>query len=111
MPIYEYICRNCGYEIEKLQKISDPAPQDCPGCDNPDMVKKVSAAAFRLKGGGWYETDFKSDNKKNLAGEGTKSKDKSDSAASSDSAGKSAAKGSSASTESTKSSKNSASDA
>jgi len=69
MPFYEYQCTNCGYEEEVLQKISDKPLKKCPQCGKSTMKKKVSAAAFRLKGGGWYETDFKSGNKKNVAGE------------------------------------------
>jgi len=68
MPIYEYQCQACGKQLEVLQKISDAPLQDCPGCDKASLKKKVSAAAFRLKGGGWYETDFKTGDKKNLAG-------------------------------------------
>lgn len=68
MPIYEYQCQSCGKELEVLQKISDEALLDCPECGQPSLKKKVTAAAFRLKGGGWYETDFKSGNKKNLHG-------------------------------------------
>ena len=69
MPIYEYRCEACGHELEALQKISDDPLRDCPACDKASLKKKVSAAAFRLKGGGWYETDFKTGNKKNLAGD------------------------------------------
>jgi putative FmdB family regulatory protein len=69
MPFYEYQCTNCGHEEEVLQKISDKPLKKCPQCGKSTMKKKVSAAAFRLKGGGWYETDFKSGNKKNVAGE------------------------------------------
>ncbi len=58
----------CGKEVEALQKISDAPLTDCPECGASELKKKVSAAAFRLKGGGWYETDFKTGNKKNLAG-------------------------------------------
>ena len=68
MPIYEYQCQDCGKELEVIQKISDDPLSDCPACGAPSLKKKVSAAAFRLKGGGWYETDFKTGNKKNLAG-------------------------------------------
>lgn len=73
MPIYEYVCQACGQEMEKLQKISDAPLSDCPECGKPELVKKVSAAGFRLKGGGWYETDFKSGEKKNLVGDSGKS--------------------------------------
>jgi putative FmdB family regulatory protein len=69
MPIYEYQCTACGELIEALQKMSDAPLTDCPACGKPALKKKVSAAAFRLKGGGWYETDFKSGGKKNLAGD------------------------------------------
>jgi len=69
MPFYEYQCTNCRHEEEVLQKISDKPLKKCPECGKSTMQKKVSAAAFRLKGGGWYETDFKSGNKKNVAGE------------------------------------------
>lgn len=74
MPIYEYQCTECGYQTEVLQKMSDDPLRDCPECGKPAMKKMVSAAAFRLKGGGWYETDFKSGNKKNVhdSGEGSK---------------------------------------
>lgn len=72
MPIYEYRCQSCGHELEKLQKISDPPLVDCPECGESALNKLISAAGFRLKGGGWYETDFKKDNKRNLAGDGKK---------------------------------------
>ena len=67
MPIYEYVCNDCGHEFEALQKISDAALQTCPACEKDSLKKKISAAGFRLSGSGWYETDFKSDRKKNLA--------------------------------------------
>lgn len=69
MPIYEYRCQSCAHELETLQKISDQPLVDCPSCSQASLKKKVSAAGFRLKGGGWYETDFKSKNQKNLSGE------------------------------------------
>ena len=75
MPIYEYECAACGHRKEAIQKISDEPLKDCPECGKPELKKLVSAAAFRLKGGGWYETDFKSGNKKNLA-DGGKAADK-----------------------------------
>lgn len=74
MPIYEYQCTACQHELEALQKLSDAPLTQCPSCNTPTLIKKVSAAGFRLTGGGWYETDFKSGNKKNLAGEATAAK-------------------------------------
>lgn len=81
MPIYEYQCQACQHQMERLQKISDEPLRDCPACHEPALKKLVSAAAFRLKGGGWYETDFKTgDNKRNLSsgseGDGKKSDSK-----------------------------------
>ncbi|HCS26408.1 MAG TPA: transcriptional regulator [Spongiibacteraceae bacterium] len=74
MPIYEYRCDACAHELEAIQKMSDEPLVDCPNCEKPSLKKRISAAAFRLKGGGWYETDFKSGGKKNLAGDsGSKS--------------------------------------
>jgi putative FmdB family regulatory protein len=66
MPIYEYRCESCGHELEALQKISDVPLEQCPVCGQPALKKVLSAAAFRLKGGGWYETDFKRDNRRNV---------------------------------------------
>jgi putative FmdB family regulatory protein len=70
MPFYEYECPNCGYRDEVLQKISDKPLKKCPTCGKNGLKKLMSAPVFRLKGSGWYETDFKSDkeNKRNLAG-------------------------------------------
>ena len=68
MPIYEYECKACGHRLEKLQKISAEPLTDCPACDSAKLNRLVSAAGFRLAGGGWYETDFKTGSKKNLAG-------------------------------------------
>jgi putative FmdB family regulatory protein len=75
MPFYEYRCQSCGHELEALQKISDAPLVDCPECGQPALKKLVSAAGFRLKGGGWYETDFKGGNKKNLHDSGEKKKE------------------------------------
>ena len=86
MPIYEYQCKSCGHTLEKLQKMSDDPLKDCPECNEPALAKKVSAAGFRLSGSGWYETDFKTGSKKNLAGD--KSAAKSDSKSTSSSAAK-----------------------
>ncbi len=73
MPIYEYQCAECEHVEEVIQKISDEPLSVCPACNKPALRKKVSAGGFRLSGGGWYETDFKSGNKKNLADKGSSS--------------------------------------
>ena len=67
MPIYEYQCEQCAQRLEALQKIRDDPLQDCTQCNQPALKKLVSAPSFRLKGGGWYETDFKTGDKKQLA--------------------------------------------
>lgn len=70
MPFYEYECENCKFYLETMQKISDAPIKKCPSCGKSALKKLISAPVFRLKGAGWYETDFKSDgeNKRNLAG-------------------------------------------
>ena len=70
MPFYEYECPHCGYDEEVLQKINDKPLTKCPTCGKKGLKKLMSAPVFRLKGSGWYETDFKGDkeNKRNLAG-------------------------------------------
>lgn len=74
MPIYEYECTACGHTLEKLQKVTEPPLYQCPECNGNSLQKLISAAGFRLKGGGWYETDFKTGNKKNLTGNSETSK-------------------------------------
>jgi putative FmdB family regulatory protein len=83
MPFYEYQCKACGAEVEVLQKITDAPLKKCPECGKNQLAKLVSAPVFRLKGGGWYETDFKTDkdNKRNLVDSdkgGSKAEEKSD---------------------------------
>jgi putative FmdB family regulatory protein len=67
MPIYEYRCQSCSQDLEVMQKLSDPELSDCPACSQPQLKKLISAVGFRLKGSGWYETDFKKGNQKNVA--------------------------------------------
>jgi len=69
MPIYGYICKNCEHTLDVLQKISDDPLVDCPECGKPQLKRQLSAPRFRLKGSGWYETDFKKDKQRNLHGE------------------------------------------
>jgi len=78
MPIYEYQCAACGHQLEAIQKFSDEPLKECPECGKLELKKMVSAPSFRLKGSGWYETDFKSDNKKNIAESGSKEPGKKD---------------------------------
>ena len=76
MPIYEYRCESCGHEFDALQKLSDNLLQDCPDCEARSLRRLMSAPSFRLKGEGWYETDFKSDkeSKRNLVDSRTETK-------------------------------------
>lgn len=83
MPIYEYQCKECGHVFDALQKMSDSPLLDCPACNKPELRKLLSAPNFRLKGGGWYETDFKDKNQRNLA-EGSTSSESSSAAKSAD---------------------------
>ncbi len=66
MPIYEYACTKCDHTLDALQKMSDDALVDCPACGKPALKRLLSAPRFRLKGKGWYETDFKKDNQRNV---------------------------------------------
>ena len=87
MPIYDFACSRCGHGFERLQKLSDADPTVCPACGQGSVSRKVTAPSFRLAGSGWYETDFKTGNKKNLVGggEGSGTADKSASSSSGDS--------------------------
>jgi putative FmdB family regulatory protein len=100
MPIYEYQCGECDHVFDALQKMSDDPLTDCPDCGQPELRKLVSAPNFRLKGKGWYETDFKDKNQRNLASDGkaadkssSKSSDKSSDKSSGERLGKSSGKG------------------
>ncbi|PIV33397.1 MAG: transcriptional regulator [Lysobacterales bacterium CG02_land_8_20_14_3_00_62_12] len=75
MPIYEYRCASCQTVFDVLQKMSDPAPSECPKCAHPQISRCVTAPSFRLAGSGWYETDFKKagDHQRNLAGDSERS--------------------------------------
>ncbi len=64
MPIYAFECDACGHRFDRLQKLSDPDPETCEKCGASRVRRSITAAAFRLKGGGWYETDFKGDKDK-----------------------------------------------
>ncbi len=76
MPIYAFACAACGHDFDRLQKMSDPDPAQCPECGKDQVRRQLTAPQFRLSGSGWYETDFKKDgeNKRNLAGGGDKPK-------------------------------------
>jgi len=77
MPIYEYACESCQHAFDVLQKMDAAPLSECPECGQPTLKKLLSAPNFRLKGGGWYETDFKKDNQRNLADDASR-KDKKD---------------------------------
>jgi len=96
MPIYQYKCTDCGHQLEAIQKMSDPKLVDCPACKAASLVKQVTAASFKLKGTGWYETDFKNSGAKPAAANAktgtqeTSSKQSSESSASPDASAKTA---------------------
>jgi putative FmdB family regulatory protein len=95
MPIYEYRCSACGHDVEALQKMADAPLRKCPECGKSQLKRLVSAPQFRLKGGGWYETDFKnkSETQRNLVGRDSSeaASDKSTDTAAKDEAGKAVA--------------------
>lgn len=72
MPIYEYQCERCGHQLEAFQKISASPLVDCPECRQATLRKLISPSSFRLKGTGWYVTDFKDKDKKKPAVEEAK---------------------------------------
>jgi putative FmdB family regulatory protein len=77
MPIYAFECTACGHAFDRLQRLSDSDPTECPACAAPQVRRQLTAPGFRLAGSGWYETDFKQDGKRNLAGDaGTKPESK-----------------------------------
>lgn len=89
MPIYAYKCQACGHEMEALQKMSDAPLTDCPACNKTELKKMLTAPAFRLSGSGWYETDFKKDKRKNIAGDAPPDAGKGSGGSGGDSAGSS----------------------
>ena len=96
MPIYEYRCAACGHEMDALEKMSEAPLRKCPECGKLKLQRLVSAPQFRLKGAGWYETDFKGDSekKRNLvekAGEDKSASDAKSDSTSGDTAAKEAA--------------------
>jgi len=79
LPIYAYACKKCDHTLDALQKMADASLVDCPSCGEPQLKRLLSAPRFRLKGKGWYETDFKTGDKRNIAGDTeTKKVDKKD---------------------------------
>ena len=86
MPIYEYKCSDCGHLMDALQGVNDSPLTDCPACSGTNLKRLISAPNFRLSGDGWYETDFKTENRKNIAESGkTETKKKEPSKQSTDS--------------------------
>ena len=70
MPIYEYKCSECGHFMDALQGVNDSPLEVCPECSEKSLKRLISAPNFRLSGEGWYETDFKTGNRKNIAENG-----------------------------------------
>ena len=99
MPIYEYACGSCEHQFETIQRASEEPLRDCPECGEAALKKLLSAPVFRLKGSGWYETDFKTGDKRNVAGggdgppEGAGKEGKADAGAESSGGGKGSEKG------------------
>lgn len=93
MPIYAFECTACGHRFERLQRLADADPSQCPECEAASVRRQLTAPSFRLAGAGWYETDFKKDGdkKRNLAEKGESGGSAAPSAAASPAAPKSEA--------------------
>ena len=88
MPIYEYQCDDCNHVLDALQKVNDKPLVDCPECGINSLRRLISAPNFRLKGEGWYETDFKKENRKNVADQKDEKPEKKESSKSDNDSGK-----------------------
>ena len=88
MPIYEYQCDDCNHVLDALQKVNDKPLVDCPECGKNSLRRLISAPNFRLKGDGWYETDFKKENRKNVADQKDEKPEKKESSKSDNDSGK-----------------------
>ena len=88
MPIYEYQCDDCNHVLDALQKVNDKPLVDCPECGKKSLRRLISAPNFRLKGEGWYETDFKKENRKNVADQKDEKPEKKESSKSDNDPGK-----------------------
>ena len=88
MPIYEYQCDDCNHVLDALQKVNDKPLVDCPECGKKSLRRLISAPNFRLKGEGWYETDFKKENRKNVADQKDEKPEKKESSKSDNDSGK-----------------------
>ena len=80
MPIYEYKCNLCGHYMDALQGINDTPLEECSECSEKGLQRMISAPNFRLSGDGWYETDFKTGDRKNIAEKSKAETDKKDTA-------------------------------
>ena len=68
MPIYEFVCQDCGHEFEKIQSFSDSSTPACPNCQGHHVQRRLSAPAIHFKGSGWYITDSKQAAKSSATG-------------------------------------------
>jgi putative FmdB family regulatory protein len=68
MPTYEYRCKACGHEFEEFQSITAPVLKKCPSCAKAKLERLIGiGSAVMFKGGGFYETDYRSESYKNAA--------------------------------------------
>jgi putative FmdB family regulatory protein len=57
VPLYEYRCKKCGHQFEKIQTFSAPDEKECPVCQG-ELERLISAPAIQFKGSGWYVNDY-----------------------------------------------------
>ncbi|MBK5224374.1 MAG: FmdB family transcriptional regulator [Acidimicrobiia bacterium] len=103
MPTYQYRCRDCGDDLEVVQKFSDDALTTCPSCEG-SLKKVFSAVGISFKGSGFYKTDSRGSSSSTIPS-GSSSSESSSSSTSSESSSSStsseSASSSSASTSTT----------
>ncbi|MEJ5248543.1 MAG: zinc ribbon domain-containing protein [Caldilinea sp.] len=68
MPIYEFVCHDCGYEFETIQSFSDSSTPACPNCQGVHVRRRIGQPAIHFKGSGWYITDSKNSSRASANG-------------------------------------------
>ena len=57
MPTYEYLCEDCGYQFDVVQRITEDPLKECPKCKG-SVKRLINCTNFLLKGDGWYRSGY-----------------------------------------------------